>query len=52
VQLALQFNGKVRGPVEVAPNASEEEIMELIKQNEKLNEYLHSGTVKKVIYVP
>ncbi|MDR2416047.1 MAG: class I tRNA ligase family protein [Candidatus Peribacteria bacterium] len=52
ITLAIQFNGKVRGTLEVALTASEDEVLELIKTNDKLNEYLHSGTVKKIIYVP
>ncbi|GHV22290.1 hypothetical protein FACS1894176_09510 [Bacteroidia bacterium] len=52
VQLAIQFNGKVRGTVETSPTASQEEVITLIKGIEKLNEYLTSGEVKKVIYVP
>jgi hypothetical protein len=42
----------VRGTVEVSPNASQEEVLEKVKGVEKLAEYLASGTVKKVIYVP
>ncbi|MDR0859951.1 MAG: class I tRNA ligase family protein [Candidatus Peribacteria bacterium] len=52
VQLAIQFNGKVRGTVEVSPTASQEEVMNLIKEQEKMASYLASGEVKKVIYVP
>jgi leucyl-tRNA synthetase len=52
VPLAIQFNGKVRGTVEVSPTASQEEVLEKLKGVEKLAEYLTSGTVKKVIYVP
>jgi leucyl-tRNA synthetase len=52
VTLAIQFNGKVRGTVEVTPTASQEEVLELVKGVEKLNEYFSSGEVKKIIYVP
>lgn len=52
IQLAIQFNGKVRGTLHTSPSANESEIMELIKWEQKLNEYLNSGEVKKVIYVP
>lgn len=52
VQLAIQFNGKVRGTIETSPTISEEEALNLIKANEKLNDYLNSGTLKKVIYIP
>lgn len=52
VTLAIQFNGKVRGTIEVSPTASEAEVLELIKSETKLAAYLASGEVKKVIYVP
>ena len=52
VQLAIQFNGKVRGTIEACPTASEEEVLGLIKNEAKLAAYLASGEVKKVIYVP
>ncbi|GHW02268.1 leucine--tRNA ligase [candidate division SR1 bacterium] len=51
VKLAIQFNGKVRGTVEVSPSANQDEVMALIKGDEKLNGYLSSGEVRKVIYV-
>ncbi|MDR0282732.1 MAG: class I tRNA ligase family protein [Candidatus Peribacteria bacterium] len=31
VNLAIQFNGKVRGTIEVSPDASEEEVLGIIK---------------------
>ncbi|MDR2191169.1 MAG: class I tRNA ligase family protein [Candidatus Peribacteria bacterium] len=52
ITLAIQFNGKVRGTLDVSPTANEEEVLTLIKSNEKLNAYLTSGEMKKVIYVP
>jgi leucyl-tRNA synthetase len=52
INLAIQFNGKVRGTLEVSPTASQEEVIEMIKRVEKLNTYLTNGEVKKVIYVP
>ena len=52
VTLAIQFNGKVRGTIEVSPTATQEEVLTLVKENEKLSAYLSSGEMKKVIYVP
>jgi len=52
VKMAVQFNGKVRGTLELSPSASEAEVMELVKQDEKLKEHLSKGEVRKVIYVP
>ncbi|MDR3169468.1 MAG: class I tRNA ligase family protein [Candidatus Peribacteria bacterium] len=52
VILAIQFNGKVRGTLEVSPTASQEKVLELIKGTEKLNTYLTTSEVKKIIYLP
>ncbi|MDR0606882.1 MAG: class I tRNA ligase family protein [Candidatus Peribacteria bacterium] len=52
INLAIQFNGKVRGTIEVSPTASQEEVLNIVKGVEKLNEYLTSGETKKIIYIP
>lgn len=51
VKLAIQFNWKVRGTIEISPSVSQDEVLEEIKKDEKLASYLASGEVKKVIYV-
>lgn len=40
VTLAVQFNGKMRGTLQVAADCSQEEVLELIKKDEKLASYL------------
>lgn len=40
VTLAVQFNGKMRGTLQVAADATQEQVLELIKKDEKLNSYL------------
>lgn len=40
VTLAVQFNGKMRGTLQVSADASQEEVLELIKKDEKLTSYL------------
>ncbi|MDR0650569.1 MAG: class I tRNA ligase family protein [Candidatus Peribacteria bacterium] len=52
INLAIQFNGKVRGTIEITSSASEEEVLALMKTNDKLNTYLESGSIRKIIYVP
>jgi len=49
--LSVQINGKLRGTVEVAPGASEEEVRKEAEAQEKVQKYLSAGTVAKVIYV-
>ena len=50
VNLAVQFNGKSRGLVSVSADANEEDIMNLVKADDKLAKYI-TGEPKKVIYV-
>lgn len=40
ITLAVQFNGKMRGTLQVASEATQEEVLELIKKDEKLASYL------------
>jgi leucyl-tRNA synthetase len=54
VKLALQINGKLRDTFEVALNASEDEVKELVKSTEGYKKYITEAgvEVKKVIVVP
>ena len=40
ITLAVQFNGKMRGTLQIAADARQEEVLELIKKDEKLNAHL------------
>ena len=40
ITLAVQFNGKMRGTLQVSADASQEAVLELIKKDEKLASYL------------
>ena len=51
ITLPVQINGKMRGTLHVSPSASQDEILDLIKQDEKLVSYL-TGEIKKCILVP
>lgn len=51
VNLAIQINGKVRGVIETSPTATQDEVMEIIKSNEKISPRL-TTEIKKIIYVP
>lgn len=50
--LGVQINGKLRGRIEITPDASETTAVALAQAETKLSKYLASGTIKKVIYVP
>lgn len=52
VTLAVQFNGKMRGTVEVGANAPQDEVLAAVKGDESLASRLSEKEVTKVIYVP
>jgi leucyl-tRNA synthetase len=52
VQIIVQVNGKVRGELQVVPDASQESVLELALQNERIQAHVEGKTVRKVIFVP
>ena len=52
VELAVQVNGKLRGKVEVSPDASEDEARALASEEENVARFLADKNLRKVIYVP
>lgn len=52
MKIVVQVNGKVRVTIEVASDASKEQVMEAAKANEKVATYLDGNSIKKSIYVP
>ena len=52
VTIAIQVNGRLRGEIEVAAEASEDEIVEAAKVNKKIASYLAGRDIRKTIYVP
>ncbi len=52
VIIGVQINGKLRGQIEVAPDATETEVINAVQANPQLQEKLLAGTLAKVIYVP
>ena len=51
VTIAVQINGKMRGTIVVAPDATEETVVAAAKASEAITKYL-TGETRKVIYVP
>ncbi len=51
VKIAVQFNGKVRWTLEVDVKISQDEFIELLKNDGKLNSYMPSEA-KKIIFIP
>ncbi|GLV58808.1 leucine--tRNA ligase [Dictyobacter sp. S3.2.2.5] len=50
--LVVQVNGKVRERMEVAADISEEEVRKLALENERVQSFIGSASVQKVIYIP
>ncbi len=51
VIISVQINGKMRGTVEVESDATEKDVVVEVKKVEKLEKYLLSGEIKKIIYI-
>lgn len=51
VTLSVQINGKLRGTIEVSPEADEELVKQESQRQEKIKKYLDAGEVRKVIYI-
>lgn len=52
VTLGVQINGKVRGQITIAVDATEEEIRPLVLAQLDLQKYLSGQEIKKFIYIP
>ncbi len=50
--IPLQVNGKLRSKIEVPADWSEEQVVQMAKDDEKLAEWLAGKPIRKVIYVP
>ena len=51
ITMAVQVNGKVRWTIEVSKTATQDEVMEIVKNDEKISRNL-VWEIKKVIYIP
>ena len=51
IQIAIQVNGKLRGQIEIAKDATEDEVKSLALGHENVVKFIE-GEPKKVIYVP
>jgi leucyl-tRNA synthetase len=52
VTLAVQINGKVRGKLEAATDASEDTVVASARDDDGISRHLEGKTIRKVIYVP
>ena len=51
VDIVVQVNGKMRGKVNVQKDISEDDLIEVIKTDDRIYKYFKQG-YKKVIYIP
>jgi leucyl-tRNA synthetase len=49
--LAVQVSGKMRGQIQVAPEATEADILAAAKADEKVKQFLEGKPIKREIYV-
>ena len=52
INIVVQINGKLRGQLQVAADASKDDILAQAKQDQKVAAHLADKTIKKEIYVP
>jgi leucyl-tRNA synthetase len=52
IALVVQVNGKVRGRIEVAPDASQEVIESMVMDEENVQKHIADKPVRKIIVVP
>jgi leucyl-tRNA synthetase len=52
VELVVQVNGKLRGKVELPPDAEQDEAVRVARLQENVEKYFIDKTIRKVIYVP
>jgi leucyl-tRNA synthetase len=51
IEMAVQINGKMRGTITIAPTASKEEVMAMVKSDERFTKFI-TGEIAKEIFVP
>ena len=52
VEIAVQVNGKLRGTITVAADASKDEVLAQARTHENVAKYLDGAAVKKEVFVP
>jgi leucyl-tRNA synthetase len=52
IQIIIQINGKLRSRLSVNPGISEQELIKISKEDNKVLEFLKNKDIIKTIYVP
>ena len=51
VELAVQINGKLRGKVDLKPNATQDEAVRVARQEGNVEKFLDNKSIRKIVYV-
>ena len=51
ITIAVQFKGKTRGTIDVAPDTNEEDAMQIVEDTAFGKKYLSQGKVIKIVYI-
>ena len=52
LKIAVQINGKTKAVIEIDSQISKENVLEIVKKNEKIKKILLGKNILKEIYVP
>ncbi|RKZ32472.1 leucine--tRNA ligase, partial [bacterium] len=52
VEIGVQINGKVRGRIEIAPDADENTALSIATNNPQISRWLEEKKIQKIVYVP
>ncbi len=52
IKIAIQFNGKTRGVMDFLPGTQKEEILKIVKADNKFENYFKGNEIKRVVFVP
>ncbi len=52
IEIAVQVQGKVRGTIEIAPDANEQTAVAKAKEDERITSHMEGKTIRRVIFVP
>jgi leucyl-tRNA synthetase len=52
IELGIQINGKTRGTITIAPDASEDEVLSAAQEVDGIKRWISEGEITRVIYVP
>jgi leucyl-tRNA synthetase len=52
ITIAIQVNGKLRSNIEIDANAEESDVLQLAKENDRIDNYIAGKELIKEIYVP